>query len=75
MALQGTIRAMEAAERRRQREAQRHLRELNRQAKEQAKLSAIEQARLEVETFDNQLEILLRKLTPFRKDSQIHRLC
>lgn len=50
---------MEAAERRRQREARRHLRELNRQAKENAKLSAIEQARLEVETFDNQLEILL----------------
>jgi hypothetical protein len=50
---------MEAAERRQQREAQRRLRELERQAKEQAKLSAIEQARLEVETFENRLEVLL----------------
>lgn len=50
---------MQAAERRQQRDAQRRSRELERQAKEQAKLSAIEQARLEVETFENQLEVLL----------------
>lgn len=50
---------MQVAERRQQREAQRRLRELERQAKEQAKLSAIEQARLEVQTFENQLEVLL----------------
>lgn len=50
---------MYAAERRQQRDAQRRLRELERQAKEQAKLSAVEQARLEVETFENQLEVLL----------------
>jgi hypothetical protein len=35
------------------------MRELERQAKEQAKLSTIEQARLEVETFENRLEVLL----------------
>jgi hypothetical protein len=59
MGPKGTLRAIQAAERRQQREAQKRLRELERQAKEQGKLSAIEQARLEVETFDNQLEVLL----------------
>jgi hypothetical protein len=59
MSYKATIRAMEAAQRRQQREAQRRFRELEHQAKEQAKLSAIEQARLEVETFENQLEVLL----------------
>jgi hypothetical protein len=59
MGPRGTLRAIQVAERRQQREAQKRLRELERQAKEQAKLSAIEQARLEVETFDNQLEVLL----------------
>jgi hypothetical protein len=50
---------MEAMQRRHQRDAQKRLRELERQAKEQAKLSAIEQARFEVDTFENQLEVLL----------------
>jgi hypothetical protein len=50
---------MQAAERRREREAQKRLRELERQAKEQAKLSAIEQARLEVETHESRLDLLL----------------
>jgi len=59
MGPKGTLRAIQATERRQQREAQKRLRELERQAKEQAKLSAIEQARLEVEAFDNQLEVLL----------------
>src|SRR6266705_2477996 len=59
MGWKGTLRATEAAERRHQRDAQRRLRELERQSKEQAKLSAMEQARLEVETFENQLEVLL----------------
>src|SRR5262245_42248523 len=59
MGLKGTLRALEAAERRRQREAQKRHRELERAAKEQAKLSALEQARLEVETYENQLELLL----------------
>lgn len=48
-----------AAERRQEREAQKHQRELERRAKDQAKLSALEQARLEVETHENQLEVLL----------------
>lgn len=55
----GALRAMEAAERRAQREAQRRYKELQRRAKEHAKLSALEQARLEVETYENQLEVLL----------------
>ena len=58
MGPKGTLRAIQAAERRRQREAQKRLRELERQAKEQAKLSAIEQARMEVETYENRVEFL-----------------
>ena len=50
---------MEAAQRRQQRDAQKRQRELERQNKEQAKLSALEQARLEVETHENRLEVLL----------------
>jgi len=50
---------MEAAQRRQQRDAQKRQRELERQTKENAKLSAIEQARLEVETYENKLEVLL----------------
>jgi hypothetical protein len=53
------LRALEADERRRQREAQKHQRELERRTREQAKLSAIEQAHLEVETYENRLEVLL----------------
>ena len=59
MSWRGTIRAIEATERRAQRDAQRRFRELQRQAKEHAKLSALEQARLEVETYDNRIEVLL----------------
>jgi hypothetical protein len=59
MGPRGSLRALEADERRRQREAQRQQRELERRKKEQAKLSAIEQARLEVETHENRLEVLL----------------
>jgi hypothetical protein len=54
-----TIRGMEAAQRRQQREAQKRFRELERQAKEQAKRSTIDQARFEVERFENELEVLL----------------
>jgi hypothetical protein len=54
-----TWRQIEAAERRQQREAQKRQRELERRGKEQAKQSAEEQARLEVETYDNRLEVLL----------------
>ena len=59
MGWKGTLRAYEAAQRRQQRDAQKRQRELERQNKEQAKLSAIEQARLEVETYENRLEVLL----------------
>lgn len=59
MGWKGTLKAIQAAERRQQRDAQKRLRELERQSKEQAKLSAIEQARLEVETYESGLEVLL----------------
>src|ERR1035441_5848848 len=59
MGYKASIRAMEAAQRRQQRESEPRKRELERQNKEQAKLSAIEQARLEVETHENKLEVLL----------------
>ena len=59
MGYSATLRAIQAAERRQQRGSQKRLRELERQTKEQAKLSAIEQARLEVETFESGLEVLL----------------
>ena len=59
MGYEAELRAIQAAERRQQREAQKRLRDLERQAKEQAKLSAIEQARLEVETHENRLDLLL----------------
>jgi len=55
----GIARAMQAAQRRLERDAQKRQRELMRQEKEKAKLSALEQARLEVETYENQLEVLL----------------
>jgi hypothetical protein len=53
-----TLRAIQAAERRREREEQRRLRELERQAKDEAKLSAIERARLEVESYEERIELL-----------------
>lgn len=59
MAGNSIIRDLEVSERRQQREAQKRMRELERQAKEQAKLSEIEQARLEVATFESGLEVLL----------------
>lgn len=59
MGPRGILRALEADERRRQREAQKHQRELERRHREQAKLSAIEQAHLEVETYENHLDVLL----------------
>ena len=45
--------------RRQQRDAQKRRRELERKIKEQAKLSAIEQARLEVESYENDIDVLL----------------
>ncbi len=58
-----------AAQRRQQREAQRRLRELEREAKEQAKLSAIEQARLEVATFESRVAMTRIRLEPGEKGS------
>jgi hypothetical protein len=52
-------RAMEAAQRRQEREAKKRQRELERQAKEIAKLTSLEQARLEVETYENTLDVIL----------------
>jgi hypothetical protein len=59
MGWKAELRAMEAAQRRQERDAKRRQRELERQAKEVAKLSAMDQARLEVETYDNALDVLL----------------
>jgi hypothetical protein len=53
------IRAMEAAHRRQQRDAKTRQRDLERQVKESAKLSALEKARLEVDTYENGLDVLL----------------
>lgn len=53
------MRRMEAAGKRQQREALRRQNDLERRIKEQAKLTAIEQARLEVEAHENALEVLL----------------
>lgn len=53
------MRRMEAAGKRQQREALRRQKDLERRMKEQAKLTAIEQARLEVEAHENALEVLL----------------
>lgn len=59
MGWKAEFRAMEAAQRRQERDAKKRQRELERQAKEMAKLSTLEQARLEVETYENALDVLL----------------
>jgi tellurite resistance protein len=59
MSWRGALRAIEAAERRAQRDQQRRYRDLQRRTKELAKLSVLEQARLEVETYENRLDVLL----------------
>lgn len=53
------VKRIEAAHRRQEREAVRRQRELQRRAKEHAKLTALEQARLEVEEHENIIELLL----------------
>lgn len=50
---------IEAARKREERAALKRQRELERMMKEQAKLSALEQAKLEVESYENTLEVLL----------------
>lgn len=59
MGTKGEMRAIAAAWRRQQREAKKRQREFARMAKEMAKLTALERARLEVETDENALEVLL----------------
>jgi hypothetical protein len=59
MGWRGALRAAEAANRRRERDEVKRLRELERRTKEQAKLSALEQARLEVETHETHIDLLL----------------
>lgn len=59
MGWKAELRAMEAAQRRQERDAKKRQRELERLAKGMAQLSAQEQARLEVETYENALDVLL----------------
>ena len=54
-----TVRKLEAAGKRQQREALKRQKELARRLKEQAKLTTLEKARLEVEAHENALEVLL----------------
>jgi hypothetical protein len=53
------VRRLEAAQRREERDARKRQQELERSLKEREKLSALEQARLEVEAHQNALEVLL----------------
>jgi hypothetical protein len=55
----GSSSALRSVERKLERDAQKRRRELMRLEKEKAKLTAVEQARLEVETYENQLQVLL----------------
>ena len=54
-----TLRQIEVAERKQQREAQRQQKDLERRSKELEKLSELERAKLEVEAYENRLEVLL----------------
>src|SRR5688500_14871315 len=53
------IRAAVAYDRKVERDAIKHRNEVERRTKERTKLNAIEQAKLEVEAFENQIEVLL----------------
>lgn len=53
------IKELETSRRRSEREEQKRQKELQRRAKESAKLTALEQARLEVETYENTIDLLL----------------
>lgn len=59
MSWSATLKHLESQQRREERAAKKRQRELEKLLKEQAKLSAQEQARLEVEAFENRLEVLL----------------
>ena len=58
MGWQGTLRAMEAASRRAERESQRRYRQLQRDDNQRAKMEVQQQAVYEVEVFENQIERL-----------------
>lgn len=58
MGWKGTLRSMQAASRRAERNAQRKQRELEKRGKEYAKMEALEQAAYEVEVYDNYIEVL-----------------
>ncbi|MCE9608596.1 MAG: hypothetical protein K8R23_00035 [Chthoniobacter sp.] len=53
------VRKLQAEQRRQERDARKRQKDLERRSKEKAKLSALEQARLEVEAHENALEVLL----------------
>lgn len=59
MNLSSALKRIEAAQRRQGRAALQQQRELDRRLKELAKLSEIERARLEVEAYENQVDVLL----------------
>ncbi|GFM72638.1 hypothetical protein PSCICL_36300 [Pseudomonas cichorii] len=59
MGWKGTLRSMQAASRRAERNAQRRNRELQLRQKEYAKMEALEQAAYEVEVYENKIDLLL----------------
>jgi hypothetical protein len=59
MGWKGTLRSMQAASRKADRNAQRRQRELQGRQKEYAKMEALEQAAYEVEVYENQIDVLL----------------
>lgn len=59
MGWKGTLRSMQAASRKAERNAQRRQRELEKRRSEYAKMEALEQAAYEVEVHENQIEVLL----------------
>jgi hypothetical protein len=59
MGWKGTLRSMQAASRKADRNAQRRQRELQARQKEYAKMEALEQAAYEVEVYENQIDVLL----------------
>lgn len=58
MGWKGTVRSIQAAARRADREAQRRQKELEKQEKLYAKMEALEQAKYEVAVYENQLEVI-----------------
>lgn len=59
MGWKGTLRSMQAASRRAERNAQRKQRELEKRHREYARMEALEQAAYEVEVYENHIEVLL----------------